>query len=134
MKPQEIKQIQRAIKHYKNIRDGAIAVLDTGFGTHKGESDIVYRNRKLYAELAISALEKQVPEKPILKDGEMLMHVNNGDKPHEWKTSKWQDWVCPECGCFVGQRYNPMQRRPHDQRKCNYCNDCGQAIDWSEGE
>lgn len=85
-------------------------------------------------KLAISALEKQVPEKPILKDGEMLMHVNNGDKPHEWKTSKWQDWVCPECGCFVGQRYNSMQRRPHDQRKCNYCNDCGQAIDWSEGE
>ena len=117
MTPQEIKQIQRAIKHYKNIRDGAIVVLDTGFGTHKGESDIVYRNRKLYAELAISALEKQVP-----------------DKPHEWKTSKWQDWVCPECGCFVGQRYNSMQRRPHDQRKCNYCNDCGQAIDWSEGE
>lgn len=96
MTPQEIKQIQRAIKHYKNIRDGAIVVLDTGFGTHKGESDIVYRNRKLYAELAISALEKQVPEKPMNK------------------------YYCPSC-------------EEQLMGKVNYCEECGQAIDWSEG-
>ena len=107
MKPQEIKQIQRAIKHYKNIRDGAIAVLDTGFGTHKGESDIVYRNRKLYAELAISALEKQVPEKP--------------------KMQYECTYLCPPD--FGGEEFDEYGEIPH-----LHCPSCGQAIDWSEVE
>lgn len=82
----------------------------------------------------IEAREKQIPKKPILKSGETLMHINKGDKPHEWKTEKWQDWVCPVCGWFVGQRYNASQAHPHDQRKSKFCNECGQAIDWSEEE
>lgn len=113
MTPQEIKQIQRAIKHYKNIRDGAIAVLDTGFGTHKGENDIVYRNRKLYAELAISALEKQVPEKANIwgdgySDGELVYDM----------------YDCPNCG----------KSYELDYQEYLCCPSCGQAIDWSEGE
>ena len=83
---------------------------------------------------AIEALEKQIPKKPILKSGVSITHTNKGDKPHEWRNVQWQDWVCPECGWFVGQRYNATQCKPHDQRKCNYCNECGQAIDWSEEE
>lgn len=83
-------------------------------------------------DMAITALEKQIPKKPILKDGKSLIHYNKGDEPHELKLEKWQDWVCPECGWFVGQRYNASQSRHHDQRKSNFCNECGQAIDWSE--
>ncbi len=83
---------------------------------------------------AIEALEKQIPKKPILKSGVSLIHINKGDKPHEWRNVQWQDWVCPECGWFVGQRYNATQCKPHDQRKCNYCNECGQAIDWRDEE
>lgn len=49
---------KKAIKHFEYVRDGAIAVLDSGFGAHENESDIVYQNRKMYAELAIYALKK----------------------------------------------------------------------------
>lgn len=56
MNEQEV--IQKAIRHFECMRDDAVVVLDSGFGTHPGESDLLYRNRKLYAELAISALEE----------------------------------------------------------------------------
>lgn len=87
-------------------------------------------------DMAINALEKQIPKKPILKSGESLVHINKGDKPHEWKLNKWCSWCCPVCGWFVGERYNRVRNdgsiHPHDQRKSNYCNECGQAIDWSD--
>nr|DAN41066.1 MAG TPA: Trm112p-like protein [Caudoviricetes sp.] len=47
-------------------------------------------------KLAISALEKQVPEKPMNK------------------------YYCPSC-------------EEQLMGKVNYCEECGQAIDWSEG-
>lgn len=61
------KKIKKAIRHFECVKNDAVAVLDSGFGTHPGESDTVYRNRKMYAELAIYALEKQMPRKPIDK-------------------------------------------------------------------
>lgn len=85
-----------------------------------------------YTEVAINALEKQIPMKPILKNGESGSFVDYEDGHGEYKVTKWQDWVCPICGWFVGQRYNRSQNHPHDQRKCNYCNKCGQKIDWSD--
>lgn len=36
---------QEAIKHLKDIRDGAQVVLDGGFGNKTAEHDLVYRNR-----------------------------------------------------------------------------------------
>ena len=81
-------------------------------------------------DVAIEALEKQIPKKPILKSGTEVIHLNKGDEPHEWREIKRQDWVCPVCGSFVGQGHNAFQIKPHDQRKCNYCNECGQAINW----
>lgn len=56
----EVEAIKKAIKHFECMKNDAIVVLDSGFGTKPGESDLVYRNRKMYAELAISALGKQV--------------------------------------------------------------------------
>ena len=84
--------------------------------------------------LAIQALEKQIPKKPILKNGESGSFVDYEDGHGEYKVTKWQDWVCPICGWFVGQRYNRSQNHSHDQRKCNYCNECGKKIDWSDEE
>lgn len=85
---------------------------------------------------AIEALKKQIPKKPILKSRTEVIHLNKDDEPHEWREIKRQDWVCPVCGCFVGQGHNAFQIKPHDQRKYNYCNECGQAINWEgmEGE
>lgn len=51
--------IEKAIRHFRCMADDARIVLDSGFGTHPGERDLLYRNRKLYAELAIAALEEQ---------------------------------------------------------------------------
>lgn len=87
--------------------------------------------KKTY-EVAIQALKKQIPKKPILKDRTEVIHLNKGDKPHEWREVKRQDWVCPVCGCFVGQGHNAFQS--HTTRKCNYCNECGQAINWTGTE
>ena len=81
---------------------------------------------------AVSALEKQIPKKPILKNGESRSFVDYEDGHGEYKVTKWQDWVCPICGWFLGQRYNWSQNYSHDQRKCNYCNECGQKLDWSD--
>jgi hypothetical protein len=86
------------------------------------------------SELAIWVLEKQIPMKPILKNGETGSFVDYENGHGEYRVTKWQDWVCPICGWFVGQRYNRSQNHSHDQRKCNYCNECGQKIDWSDEE
>ena len=84
--------------------------------------------------MSIQALEKQIPKKPILKNGESGSFVDYEDGHGEYKVTKWQDWVCPICGWFVGQRYNRSKNHSHDQRKCNYCNECGQKLDWSDEE
>jgi hypothetical protein len=85
---------------------------------------------------AVGALEKQVPRKPILKDGETLLHCSYADGTGGYVSQKWQDWVCPVCGWFVGQRYNKHRNggkpHPHDQRKSDWCNECGQKIDWEK--
>lgn len=81
-----------------------------------------------------TAREKQIPKKPILKNGETGSFVDYENGHGEYRVTKWQDWVCPICGWFVGQRYNRSQNHSHDQRKCNYCNECGQKIDWSDND
>lgn len=78
------------------------------------------------------SVERQQPRKPILKNGKSGTFVDYADGHGEYKVTKWQDWCCPVCGWFVGQRYNASQGRSHDQRKSEYCNECGQHIDWSE--
>ena len=115
------------------MKNDAVAVLDSGFGIHKGESDLVYRNRKLYAELSIKALEKQIQKKPILKHDVSVMHMNRGNQPHEWKRLDSDNWHCPECDRFVGERVYVCSKI-HDQMKKKYCDNCGQAIDWSDKE
>ena len=61
----ESEAIKKAIRHFECMKNDAVVVLDSGFGTHPGESDLVYRNRKMYAELAIQALEKQEKIKEV---------------------------------------------------------------------
>lgn len=63
--------------------------------------------RKVTKDLAIKSLEKQIPKKPILNDDE--------------------DHVCPEChGGFIYPNYVTEDKHQH----CNYCNECGQRLDW----
>lgn len=55
--------------------------------------------------MAIKALEKRIPKEPIHKDGEI---------------------ICPNClGALIYSMHS---------FKGNYCDECGQAIDWSAEE
>lgn len=111
---------EEALKHFKNVRDSTMVILDSGFGTKPNENNIVYRNRKLYAELAISALEKQIPKKPDTKI------TNRGiDITGEYDIDS--DYLCPVCECIVGD----CEREDYWYK---YCPDCGQALDWRGDE
>ena len=48
----------QAILKFEKQRLAAKAVLDSGFGTHPGESDRLYRERKELAEIALEALRE----------------------------------------------------------------------------
>ena len=62
-------------------------------------------------EMAIAALEKQIPKKPTYEgDGYW-----NGQLVYD-------TWICPNC----------EKRYEVDCDNYDYCPDCGQAIDWSE--
>ena len=113
MTPEEA--IKKAIRHFECMKNDAVVVLDSGFGTHPGESDLVYRNRKMYAELAINALEKQIPKKPDCIEDKM--------------------WCCPVCDNYLLPKWIKYTTKPMPKSKgLPYCMDCGQAIDWGEEE
>ena len=80
-------------------------------------------------DMAIQALEKQIPKKPILKHDVSVMHINRGNQPHEWKRLESDNWHCHECDSFVGERVY-VHGRHHDQIKKKYCDNCGQKLDW----
>lgn len=113
-----------------------IARLKEHFRIHNDDQPTPKLNEAL--EVAIASLEKQTPKKPILKSGNGAMSVSYEDGYSEITKNKWQDWTCPVCGWFVGQRYNASrsgsEKHPHDQMKSLFCNECGQAIDWSKEE
>ena len=75
------------------------------------------------------AVEKQKAKKPIWKHDIGIVHKDYADGHGETVEEKWADWVCPNCGWFVGEQYIP---RRHNQRKSNYCSRCGQKINWDK--
>ena len=99
-------ELEKAIKHYKCERDGAIVVLDSGFGSRPGESDLLYRKRKERAQIAIDAIEKQIPQKPN--------HDSLADRS------------CPACDAYI--LFDALNDDIVDAPK--HCKCCGQALDW----
>lgn len=99
----EREKVEKAIKHFECIRDGAIVVLDSGFGMLTGENDCVYKNGKMCAEQAIDALEKEIPKKPQ----EVMLAYGKG-------------YECENCGSELSvNEFNGI-----------YCHWCGQKLDW----
>lgn len=74
---------EEAIVRFEKQLTAAQAVLDSGFGTNLGESDLLYRRRKEMAEIALSALrpitreqvEKVFPGCLACKDGVLKLHI-----------------------------------------------------------
>ena len=60
-------------------------------------------------EIAISALEKQIPKK-------VELYKHNGD-------FKWANYPCPYCGEMLGLEIN--------KRYVKFCPNCGQALDFN---
>lgn len=65
-------------------------------------------------DMAMDALEKQIPKKP---------YIQQDDRNNDCME-------CPSCDSFIGYEYDC--RDGHYQ--INYCNYCGQKLDWSEEE
>lgn len=63
-------------------------------------------------DVAIQALEKQIPKKPTY----------DGDGYAPDGTFVWDEWICPCCGTRYEVDYDE-----HD-----FCPNCGQKIDWSD--
>ena len=64
-------------------------------------------------DMAISALEKQIPKKP-----------EQPKIPRYGMGYEYYDWCCPTCGRFLA----------FESSKGDHHCTCGQAIDWTEGE
>lgn len=78
------------------------------------------------------ARERQRGKKPILCMNEVSgMFVDYADGHGEYKTQMNNFWRCPCCNEVVGQRVI-AHGHIHDQRKKKFCENRGQAIDWSE--
>ena len=79
--------------------------------------DIFSEPVRSYAKTAISALEKQIPKKPILYNTySFCFRLPSRD----WK-GKYAQYKCPNCNEGTSKEYK-------------YCNECGQALDWSDAE
>ena len=111
-----VENTKKAIKHYECERKGAVVVLDSGFGQKEGENNCLYVRRKLYSELAIDALEKQLAKKPI-------------ENKHNGLQADYVLYACPNCK----QEFQPLEDITgicNQQEKPFYCTECGQKIDW----
>lgn len=118
-----MENIEKAIKHFECVRNDAIVVLDSGFGTKPNESNIVYKNRKLYAELAINSLEKEIPKKPIIKYGDDTITHNLG---------RLMCFHCPNCGKYIVALYETdVENGGGIHKDLKGCSTCLQAIDFT---
>lgn len=68
----------------------------------------------LALDMAISAIEKQIPKKPAFE----------GDSYDDGGNIIYDTWICPCC----------EDRYEVDYERHNHCPTCGQAIDWSDAE
>ena len=66
-------------------------------------------------KIAIQALEKQIPKKPI-------------------RHTAWENFKCPACGSAEIVQYDTEYREYDKDCKFEYCSDCGQKLDWGDEE
>lgn len=69
--------------------------------------EMLMKNIKQALDMAIEALEKQIPKKPKAKDDNFAMSYG----------------ICPNCNNIID-----------DWNDNRFCNECGQAISWEEEE
>lgn len=83
----------------------------------KEQTEIFSGTHGKFLDMAIEALEKQIPKKPYIQQIEVDYYEHDC-------------YECPNCDSFLG--YVSECKEEHYQN--NYCPECGQKIDWSEVE
>ena len=76
-------------------------------------------NESLALMEAVEALEKQIPKHPKI---DRITYTNG--------SGYFDELNCPNCGNYLIQRDDFGEYFAGSQN--NYCEECGQAIDWSE--
>lgn len=106
---------KEAIEKFKRIKRGNIFLIH-----QRIEGKEVIEDYSL-CDMAITALEKQIPKKPIRID-------KNKEFDGNWKK------VCPSCGRVLMERITTSESSyPQHYNYTGHCW-CGQAIDWEEEE
>lgn len=97
----------------ENIGNGAVVGHDVR-GTWKADTSCIdaYKDLINACETAKQALEKQIPKKPLKIKGEYK-----------------DEFICPACKSEKVM----TECDPFLDYGLNYCNNCGQKLDWSEG-
>lgn len=72
-------------------------------------------------------------EKPVWKVKSGIVHTDYADGSADTKTIQRASWCCPICDWFVGDQVEVFGRK-HNQQKKNFCDRCGQMIDWESVE
>lgn len=105
-----------AIDKLKNMR--LFMQIEDNKNEHKFTEDDYKAN-----EMAIQALEKQIPKKPV-HDG----CFDSDGMWHEWNGINGRPYdLCPNCN-------TNLCCEMHYDNKPKYCKHCGQKLDWSDKE
>ena len=106
------KKVRKAVQMLRIEKKECKKLLDF-HGNKQWNSGILRRKIKAL-DIAIEALEKQSPKKPIYE----------GDGYAPDGTFIWDEWLCPNCGSTYEVDYDEY----------DYCPNCGQRIDREEEE
>lgn len=106
-----------------------------------------------YTEVAINALEKQIPKKPkhtYIKHGKHTWRKDENGETDDfaWEYDYHNGVVCEVCGetvcVYCNPDYDKLEDCEEDIYNCPSCNegvcycqklcDCGQKLDWSDEE
>lgn len=71
--------------------------------------------------MAVAALEKQIPQKPVIKD----------DVYENYTSEPIQAYVCPSCGeVLIAIKTKEFLKLNLIFLEPKFCQECGQAIEW----
>lgn len=107
---------EEAIERFEKQLTAAQAVLDSGFGTNLGESDLLYRRRKEMAEIALSALRPITREQveKVWRGGVDVSDFCRSEGRKRPSLPVLRMWEYRNSACKAS--ILPILRRPHDGR------------------
>ena len=88
-------------------------------------------DRVIDSEEEIILSERDKGAEPLLEEKTSFYDEVRADGTGGIKSSTHTDWMCPQCGWFVGELYSGHGRW-HIQQDVSFCARCGQRIDWTK--